>query len=106
MIVALPIQIGNLRTATMKFSVDPVLFDAQMPMKSGFDVCASLKSDEKTRSIPIMMLTAVAGTASETVRKMRKDLQPDYLVAKPFKIDHVTELVQKLLANPSSSSVA
>ena len=34
MIVALPIHIDSLRPATMKLAVEPVLFDAQIPMNS------------------------------------------------------------------------
>ena len=34
MIVALPIQIGILRPATMKFVVESAFFDAKMPMDS------------------------------------------------------------------------
>ena len=41
-----------------KERLDLVLLDLMMPRVSGFDVVAALHADEKTRSIPIMVLTA------------------------------------------------
>jgi CheY-like chemotaxis protein/anti-sigma regulatory factor (Ser/Thr protein kinase) len=38
--------------------LDLVLLDLMMPRVSGFDVVSALHADEKTRSIPIMVLTA------------------------------------------------
>jgi CheY-like chemotaxis protein len=38
---------------------DLVLLDVMMPRMSGFEVCRKLKEDPTTRSIPIMMVTAL-----------------------------------------------
>jgi two-component system, OmpR family, alkaline phosphatase synthesis response regulator PhoP len=38
---------------------DLILLDVMMPRMSGFDVCRKLKDDPKTRTIPIMMVTAL-----------------------------------------------
>ena len=38
---------------------DLILLDIMMPKVSGFEVCRRLKSDEKTRDIPIVMVTAL-----------------------------------------------
>ena len=37
---------------------DLVLLDIMMPDVDGYDVCMRLKSDEETKHIPIIMLTA------------------------------------------------
>ncbi len=38
---------------------DLILLDIMMPRMSGFEVCQKLKTDPSTRSIPIMMVTAL-----------------------------------------------
>ena len=38
---------------------DVILLDVMMPRMSGFEVCQKLKSDPNTRSIPIIMVTAL-----------------------------------------------
>ncbi|QQE13858.1 response regulator [Planctomycetota bacterium] len=38
---------------------DLILLDIMMPKMSGFEVCRKLKDDPATRSIPIMMVTAL-----------------------------------------------
>jgi len=38
---------------------DLILLDIMMPRMSGFEVCRKLKSDPKTRDVPIIMVTAL-----------------------------------------------
>ena len=43
--------------------LDLVILDLMLPGVDGFDVCKSLRANESTREIPIIMLTARAGEA-------------------------------------------
>lgn len=40
-----------------------ILLDVMMPKKSGIDVLTELKSDTKTKAIPVVVLTNLSGTA-------------------------------------------
>jgi CheY-like chemotaxis protein len=43
-----------------------ILLDVVMPGMSGFEVCAQLKSDDSTKNIPVIFITALNESADET----------------------------------------
>ena len=45
---------------------DIILLDVMMPEMDGYEVCAKLKADAKTRDIPIIFVTAMSDTQDET----------------------------------------
>ncbi len=44
---------------------DVVLLDAMMPEMDGFDVCKALRADERTKSLPVIMVTALHSVEDE-----------------------------------------
>jgi CheY-like chemotaxis protein len=44
---------------TAQVDFDLILLDIMMPRMSGFEVCRKLKSDPRTRDVPIIMVTAL-----------------------------------------------
>ncbi len=60
---------------------DVILLDVQMPVMNGYDVCAHLKKNERTKDIPIIFLTA--STGEENVVK-GLTLGADDYITKPF----------------------
>jgi DNA-binding response OmpR family regulator len=58
----------NGREAMEKISKDKpdiVLLDIMMPYISGYDVCKSIKENEATRFMPVVMITALSGSEAK-----------------------------------------
>src|SRR5581483_12259513 len=62
---------------------DLILLDLMLPVMSGLEVCRELKAGERTRDIPIVMLTA---KAEETDQVVGFSLGADDYVTKPFSV--------------------
>ena len=60
---------------------DLVLLDLMLPVMNGLEVCRDLRNGEKTREIPIIMLTA---RAEETDQVVGFSMGADDYVTKPF----------------------
>jgi len=73
---------------------DLILLDAVMPRMDGFEVCRQLKSDENTRLIPIVMITALDGQKD---RLRGLDAGVDDFVSKPFNVYELLARVKNLL---------
>jgi two-component system phosphate regulon response regulator PhoB len=72
---------------------DLILLDLMLPTMSGLDVCRELRSGERTRDIPIIMITAKAEETDQVVGfKMGAD---DY-VTKPFSVKVLLERIKAL----------
>jgi two-component system phosphate regulon response regulator PhoB len=73
---------------------DLVVLDWMLPKVSGIEVCRRLRSNPKTRNLPIVMLTA-RGEESDRVRGLDTGAD-DYLV-KPFAMNELTARLRAVL---------
>ncbi|MBS1566804.1 MAG: response regulator [Bacteroidetes bacterium] len=71
-----------------------VITDLMMPGTDGYTVCRTLKNDERTSHIPILMLTAKTGTDN---RVQGIQTGADAYLGKPFEHRELLALVQNLI---------
>ena len=76
-------------------SPDLILLDINMPRKDGFEVLEAIKKNEKTLSIPVIMLTAVEGDDAKI--KSSGLYSEDYIV-KPISYEKLREKIDTVLA--------
>jgi signal transduction histidine kinase len=74
---------------------DLILLDVMLPGQSGFEVCANLKRDPATASIPIIILTAKAELSA---RMTGIAAGADEYLTKPFSPIQLIDLVRKALS--------
>jgi putative two-component system response regulator len=73
---------------------DLVLMDVMMPRVDGFEACRAIKLDPRTRLIPVVLVTALADTAS---RLRGIEAGADDFVSKPFNGPELRARVHSLL---------
>jgi response regulator RpfG family c-di-GMP phosphodiesterase len=74
--------------------VDIILLDVMMPEMDGFEVCRRIKSDQRTRTIPIIIITAL-GAKDDRIRGIAAGAE-DHLT-KPFDKAEVIARINMLL---------
>jgi len=88
------------------FEPDVILLDVMMPRLSGFEVCQKLKADPNTRSIMVLMVTAlnelgdieraVAAGTDDFLSKPVNKIELVKRVENMLKIRHITDEVERL----------
>ena len=74
---------------------DLILLDVMMPGRSGIEVCATLKTDPMTNSIPVVFITA---KSEQTDRIVGLAAGADEYLTKPFSPTELIALVKGVLA--------
>lgn len=74
---------------------DLVILDLDLPRIDGFEVCRRIKSDEATRHIPVVMMTAAYASPDHAHQGTR--LGADEYIVKPFMKQILVHNVERLL---------
>ncbi len=78
-----------------------IILDVQMPKRNGFEVFAELRADEKLKSVPVIMLTAIAEKVG--IKFAGKDMgeymgsEPEAYVDKPIEPIVLKQTIKRLL---------
>jgi CheY-like chemotaxis protein len=69
---------------------DLFLLDKQLSGIDGLDICRHLKSQEKTRHIPVIMISA-----SPNIETLARSAGADNVIAKPFPIRELRQMIAR-----------
>jgi two-component system alkaline phosphatase synthesis response regulator PhoP len=73
---------------------DLIVLDIMMPKLDGYETCRIIKNDPKTKSIPVILLTA---KGREVDQKLGKEVGASDYITKPFSPSKLIERVQAIL---------
>lgn len=73
-----------------------IFMDILMPEMDGYTACSILKSDEKTKRIPLVMFTALG---YEMNKELSERLNADGYLVKPVLVEVLLDTINKLLAS-------
>lgn len=71
-----------------------ILMDVVMPNQDGFNTCRQIKSDEKLKEIPVVL---VSSKSSESDKFWGQKQGANDMLAKPFTDDSLSAMVRKYL---------
>lgn len=74
---------------------DAVLLDIILPKKDGYEVLAELKHDEKTKHIPVILLTNL-GSLNDVEKAIALGATT-YLVKSDYKLEEVVKKIKEVL---------
>jgi len=78
----------------VKSQPDLIILDIKLPKIGGIELCRILKEDERTRTIPIIMLTV---ESTETDKVIGLEIGADDYVTKPFSTKELIARIRALL---------
>jgi CheY-like chemotaxis protein len=73
-----------------------VFLDLQMPKMNGYEVLQKLRAAEETKSIPVMLMTALTKESERSDTDWAKAAGADAFLSKPFELDDLLRVVEKL----------
>ncbi len=98
-------QAGNGEEGLMHIEESPpdlVVLDWMLPGVSGIEICRRIKKQQKTRKLPVIMLTA-RGEESDRIRGL--DTGADDYVVKPYSVNELIARVRALLRRTRPTSI-
>ena len=86
----------NVMPAIAQFHPDLVVLDFIMPDMDGGDILKQLESNPKTKSLPIIFLTAIA--SKDDTQDHGSIIGGHFVLAKPITVEELLEAIERKLA--------
>ncbi|MBE9512808.1 MAG: response regulator [Chloroflexi bacterium] len=74
-----------------------ILMDIMMPKVDGYTACSTIKTDQSTKMIPIIMIT---GVGHELNKKLANEIGADGYVTKPFTLQDLLDTIGQFVRYP------
>jgi CheY-like chemotaxis protein len=76
---------------------DLILLDIIMPKMDGYEVCKTLKSNSKTKDIPIIIFTASIAVGQQELEKKCVSAGAQAAIIKPFETQDLLNIIDEIL---------
>ena len=86
----------------LQYEPDVILLDLMLPKVDGLTLCQRLRRDERTASIPILMITALGGTKDKVTGF---NSGADDYITKPFDLEELQVRIKALLRRTNRAPV-
>jgi two-component system alkaline phosphatase synthesis response regulator PhoP len=75
-----------------------ILMDIMMPGKDGYSACHEIKTDHQTKSVPVVMVSAIGHKLNE---KLSAEVGADGYITKPFSVEGLLEAINRYVPGPA-----
>jgi len=90
---------GSFLRSLSKRRPDLILLDLMLPDANGLEICKTLRRDESSKAIPIIIVTA---KGEETDKVVGLEMGADDYVTKPFSLKELTARIKAVLRRPEA----
>ncbi|HET9232991.1 MAG TPA: response regulator [Candidatus Eisenbacteria bacterium] len=86
----------------IEFKPDLIVLDIMMPKMDGYETCKALKADERTKSIPVILLSAKGRNVD---MQTGYDVGADEYITKPFSPRKLVDRINTMLGQSDASKL-
>jgi DNA-binding response OmpR family regulator len=76
---------------------DLVILEALLPRKTGFALCADLKGNDRTRRIPVILMSSLSRLAGGSDEAWRAKTCADDFLSRPFDLGDLLSRIERLM---------
>ena len=86
----------------IEFKHDLIVLDIMMPKMDGYETCKALKADERTKNIPVILLSAKGRNVD---MQTGYDVGADEYITKPFSPRKLVDRINAMLGQADASKL-